>query len=312
MRRTRLGHCDNDFDRGSAEDVTTPALWPPLGRPVRELDAASATLNARARALGVHKNAAGRRTWRVLVAEDNPVSQQVVTRQLMTIGLSCHVVPDGGAVFASVMTGQYDLVLMDLQMPVLDGIPATRLIRLWEKETGATPVRIIAVSADGTESDRRHCLDAGMDEHLRKPLRIGELSAVLDELRDAPASRPPAHRGAAVGHGELDAASIDALRALGNDDGTFLRELVRHFLTDGNVRLATLERAAEAGKLSVMHSFAHDLTGSSAMIGAIEVADACRAIALLRANDDASLYRNAVIRIREAYDRALPLLAALA
>jgi CheY-like chemotaxis protein/HPt (histidine-containing phosphotransfer) domain-containing protein len=250
-------------------------------------------------------------SWRILVAEDNPLNQQVIARQLAALGFSCDIVADGREAFRSVMSGRHDVVLMDLQMPVLDGLGATRLIRQWEKEHGAPPVRIVAVTASGSPTDRLRCIEIGMDDHLPKPLRMAELSSVLSRLLDSWSPAVPEIDALEVDPA-LDHSMIEGLRALGEDDGTFFRNLVRQFRADGDARLARLEQAAKDGETSVVRAVAHALCGSSANIGAVGVAAACRAIEALNANDDASHYRNAVRRTRSAYERVLPLLDGLA
>jgi len=250
---------------------------------------------------------------RVLVAEDNLLSQQVLARQLAALGFVCDIVTDGGEAFSSVTRGGYDIVLMDLQMPVLDGRSAALLIRQWEKENGAPPVRIVGISASGSAGDRRRCLEIGMDDHLQKPLRISDLSSVLNRLLDSSSSAAfSPERNEAGSHPELDHSMIEGLRALGEDDGTFLRGLVRQFRADSDARLAHLERAAEDGDPVAIRALAHALCGSSANIGATGLTAACRAIEDLGATDNVRQYRDAVRRIRAAYDQLLPLLDGLA
>ncbi len=249
---------------------------------------------------------------RVLVVEDNPLSQQVLARQLATLGFVYDIVADGGEAFISVTRGRYDLVLMDLQMPVLDGPSVTRLIRQWEKEHGTPPVKIVAVTVSASAADRLRCLAIGMDDHLPKPLRIGDLSSVLNRLLDSsPSAVFAPERSEPGSHPELDHSMIEGLRALGDDDGTFLRGLVRQFRADSDARLARLERAAEDGDIFAIRALAHALCGSSANIGAAGVTAACRAIEALSPDDDASHYQNVVLRVRSAYDDVLPLLDGL-
>lgn len=249
---------------------------------------------------------------RVLVAEDNRLSQRIIAGQLARLGIACDIVADGSEAFGSVISGRYDVVLMDLRMPVLDGLAATRLIRQWEKECGAPPVKIVAVTADGSASDRLRCLKTGMDDHLPKPLRIAELSSVLNRLLDSPSPATPPDVGAFESHPDLDHSIIEGLRALGQDDGAFLRGLILQFRADSDARLALIEQAARDGEISVMRAAAHALCGSSANIGAAGVTAACGAIEVLSANDGASEHQNAVQRIRDAYERVLPLLDGLA
>jgi HPt (histidine-containing phosphotransfer) domain-containing protein len=151
-----------------------------------------------------------------------------------------------------------------------------------------------------------------MDDHLPKPLRIAELSSVLSRLLDL---SPPSARqeiSAREDHPDLDHSMIEGLRALGEDDDTFFRGLVRQFRADSDARLARLDLAANDGETAVIRALAHALRGSSANIGAVGVAAVCRALEVLSANDDATNYRNAVGRIRSAYEKVLPLLDELA
>jgi CheY-like chemotaxis protein len=250
---------------------------------------------------------------RVLVAEDNRLSQQIIAGQLARLGIACDIVADGREAFGSVISGRYDVVLMDLRMPVLDGLAATRLIRQWEKERGAPPVKIVAVTANGSATDRLRCLKTGMDEHLPKPLRLEQLSSVLNRMLDSSSSSTATpNEVSAPEIPELDFSTIEGLRALGQDDGAFLRGLIRQFRADSEARLALLESAARDGEISVIRAVAHALYGSSANIGATGVAAACRAIEALNANDDARRYRSALRRLRSVYERVLPLLDGLA
>jgi signal transduction histidine kinase/CheY-like chemotaxis protein len=115
---------------------------------------------------------------RILVAEDNPVNQQLARAMLRRYGYHADVAGNGQEAVDGVMTVPYDLVLMDCQMPVMDGFEATRIIREREGETRHT--RIVAVTANAMEGDRRRCLDAGMDDYLPKPFRANDLRRVLE------------------------------------------------------------------------------------------------------------------------------------
>jgi signal transduction histidine kinase/CheY-like chemotaxis protein len=126
---------------------------------------------------------------RVLVAEDNPINCRLIEAILRRQGHSVYVTHDGSEVFAALRAEPFDLILMDMQMPNVDGLEATRLIRVWEKERGVPRVPIMALTANAMPADRTACLDAGMDGYLAKPLRIDELLwAVRSLAAPGPAS----------------------------------------------------------------------------------------------------------------------------
>ena len=125
---------------------------------------------------------------RVLVAEDNPVNQSVVRLQLKKLGCRGEIVADGRAAVDAVRAGEFDVVLMDCEMPELDGFEATRQIRAWETERrqrgeAVWSLRIIALTANAMIGDREACVAAGMDDYLSKPLRLEELAAALARVQ---------------------------------------------------------------------------------------------------------------------------------
>jgi CheY-like chemotaxis protein len=115
---------------------------------------------------------------RVLLAEDNPVNQEVASALLDEVGLVVDVVADGAQAVAAVQAGDYDLVLMDMQMPLMDGLAATRAIRA-SGARGAQRLPIIAMTANAFSEDRESCLAAGMDDHVAKPVNADALYATL-------------------------------------------------------------------------------------------------------------------------------------
>ncbi len=118
--------------------------------------------------------------FRVLLVEDNPVNQKVTVKLLKNIHISCDVAADGAKGVAAYQENQYDLVLMDCQMPIMDGYEATRRIRDLEKET-SRHIPIIAVTANAVDGNRERCLAAGMDDYLSKPVRKDTFYAKLQQ-----------------------------------------------------------------------------------------------------------------------------------
>jgi signal transduction histidine kinase/CheY-like chemotaxis protein len=144
-------------------------------RPTHLLETVEIALGADATEPGIEarnsESPANFRHLRVLVAEDNPVNQQVVRRMLDKLGVEAHVVRDGQEAVDAAADGGFDVILMDLQMPRLDGLEATRELRA---RLGGRP-HIVAMTANAMDSDRAACRDAGMDDFISKPLRIGDL-----------------------------------------------------------------------------------------------------------------------------------------
>jgi len=117
---------------------------------------------------------------RVLVVEDNPVNCMVVEGLLAQMGLEADTVHDGQQALARVQGGgPYAVILMDLQMPVMDGYAATTAIRQWEAESASPRTPIIALTADAFEEDRQRCLSMGMDDFLTKPIALRALGTAL-------------------------------------------------------------------------------------------------------------------------------------
>ncbi len=148
----------------------------PAARPAAD---AGEDLGAGVRAMGLH----------VLLAEDHPVNRMVATRLLEKAGVRVTVAENGRQAFDRVRGGGFDLVLMDVQMPEMDGLEATRAIRAWERESDGGHVPILAMTANALEGDRALCLDAGMDDYLSKPV---QMKAFYDALLRCPGVRKEA------------------------------------------------------------------------------------------------------------------------
>ena len=124
----------------------------------------------------------------VLVAEDHPVNQENAREMLALLGLEVSIVDDGHKALEAAITGGFDLVLMDWQMPEMDGLEAVRRIREHEATTGSARLPVVAVTANALDGDRETCLAAGMDDYVSKPFRLAALRDVLSRWLDAPSS----------------------------------------------------------------------------------------------------------------------------
>jgi PAS domain S-box-containing protein len=149
-----------------------------LRLPIAELTDAPGTRSEMRRAITV--------SGHLLVAEDNPVNQALVKALLERIGCTCRVVADGAEAVTAAQEERFDLILMDCQMPGVDGLEATRRIRAWEASEGGDRLPIIALTADALRDARERCLEAGMDAFLSKPIRQAELSTGLGRFLAVP------------------------------------------------------------------------------------------------------------------------------
>jgi CheY-like chemotaxis protein/anti-sigma regulatory factor (Ser/Thr protein kinase) len=207
---------------------------------------------------------------RLLVAEDNAVNRQLALALLRRLGYDADVVENGREVLDALERERYDVVLMDVQMPELDGLEATRQIR--ERRGSSDAPRIIAMTANAMEGDRDECLAAGMDDYLSKPIRPEELSRALARCRPARA------------YDALDDAALGKLVSSlgGGDEGReAVRELVEMFLDDAAAQMATLHGAVERGDAEAAGRTAHTLKSSGATFGARPFAELCRELEAL-------------------------------
>jgi two-component system, sensor histidine kinase and response regulator len=211
---------------------------------------------------------------RVLVAEDNPVNQLVIQGMLNKRGYTCDIVADGREALTQLERGEHAAVLMDVQMPEIDGFEATRRIRA--RETGEEHVPIIAMTASAMEGDRERCLQAGMDDYISKPLRPEQLDAVLERWL-GPVAAPVAAPASANGsrNGLIDAGRVRRFR---EDYPDIVERLVALFADSTPPLLAQISDAIEASDDDAVRRLAHKLKGSCQNVGASRMAALCRAL----------------------------------
>jgi PAS domain S-box-containing protein len=201
---------------------------------------------------------------RILLAEDNPVNQKLATRLLQRLGAHVEVAPNGLVALQALRDADFDAVLMDCQMPLLDGYEATRQLRTAESGVRNSKIPVIALTAHALATDRAKCLAAGMDDYLTKPINPNHLQKTL--ARALSVLEP-----AAVNIAD-DAGSLfneaDLLTRTG-DDREFARELINMFVASAGDTLAKLMQCAEQNAGSdTLRALAHSLKGSSATAAA--------------------------------------------
>lgn len=217
---------------------------------------------------------------RVLVVEDNQVNQLVAVGMLRALGHDVDTADDGVDALDLLEREHYDLILMDVQMPRMDGYAATRAIR--EREQGRTRVPIAAMTANAVAGERDRCLAAGMDDFLTKPVDPEGLARMMARLTGA-ASRalPTFDTGSAVGAGTLDVERLAMLRDMDPGDTSYLDRAIGNFAIRSEEALASIREAEEAGDDTQLRFHAHKLVGSAGNLGVVDVADLAREIELL-------------------------------
>jgi signal transduction histidine kinase/CheY-like chemotaxis protein len=227
----------------------------------------------------VLKEAAAAARARILVAEDNIVNQKVAVCQLEKLGYRADVVANGLEAVEAVSRVSYALVLMDCQMPEMDGMEATAMIRKREGEQASQRLPIIAMTANAMQGDREKCLNAGMDDYLAKPVKLEHLEATL--VRWIPGRSTPDEQKEPVSsetrepvHDCVDSTVLDDLRQLDISCG-LLSTLITHFLEDVPNRLAALQAALQQDDGRALARVAHELNGASGNLGVRKMRQLC-------------------------------------
>ncbi len=283
--------------RGDGVDVRESGIEAYLTKPVRQSDLydALATVVGGSEATpeekgpGLVTRSALRETSRaskarLLVAEDNPVNQKVAVKMLERLGYRADVAANGLEAVEALGRIPYAAVLMDVQMPEMDGYEATAEVRRREADTGRH-IPIIAMTANVMAGDREEALEVGMDDYVPKPVKPQELREVLerwvpeepsDTLGSAAGGPAAPENGVAGGVAPLDRTVLANLAELEEEDGEdLLGELVSLFEQDARVRLSELHRAVDDGDARAVEVLSHALKGSSGNLGATPMARLC-------------------------------------
>ncbi len=202
---------------------------------------------------------------RILLVEDHPANQKMTQFMLSKFGYEVHIVANGQSAVEAVLAQPYDLVLMDLQIPGMDGLETTRCIRRLDDRIRQP--RIVAMTANFLESDREACFGAGMDDFLPKPVRPADLKMILEHNASAPG------RGRPVAYG-LNRIAVQ--QGGTNPNLAANDEILSIYVAESHTTLQDLRQAKERGDLAALRNKAHYLKGGSQVIGATAVAALCQ------------------------------------
>jgi CheY-like chemotaxis protein len=262
--------------------------------------------------------------WRILLAEDNAVNQKVALHLLERLGYRAELATNGLEVLAKLSCQSYDVVLMDVQMPEMDGLTATeKIVQTYDP---ATRPWIIAMTANAMQGDREICLDAGMDDYLSKPIHLAELAQALagckglkttatqlakqshDENVSESVTRPqPGHPSQG-----LDIKVLQSLRdAFGDRAVETLTVVVKSYLEDAPTLIEMIQTAIAEQDAARLKYAAHTLKASSATLGATTLAQCCQDLEVISRADPQTLSWGVelaakVSQLRAEYEQVKP------
>jgi len=214
---------------------------------------------------------------KILLAEDNVVNQQVGLHLLQRMGYRADVAGNGLEVLEALHRQSYDVVLMDVQMPEMDGLTATR--RICQEWSSVKRPRIIAMTANAMQGDKEMCLEAGMDDYISKPIRMEKLSNVLSKCRPVQVSPTLDVESSSVNTTAIDDTTFRELRTMVNQD-EILGVVIDRYLEDASKLVQTMSTMLSSStslqeKSDTLQSAAHSLKSTSAMLGAKNLAQLC-------------------------------------
>ena len=251
---------------------------------------------------------------RILVAEDHPVNQKLAVRQLEKLGFAADVASNGNEAVEAMKKTRYDLILMDLNMPEMDGLDATRAVRRLEGSAAMVP--IVALTANALAGDRQRCLAAGMNDYLAKPVTEAQLSAAIEKWivrggverrgadRRAPGVEPQTTSSSQATDAILDPTILAGLREVSDGSDDFLAELAQLFLDDSPKRLDTIEVAVARRDGEALRSAAHALKSSAGNLGARGLHAAAAALEMAGSAGDLDAAPEFMADLKREYGRA--------
>jgi CheY-like chemotaxis protein/HPt (histidine-containing phosphotransfer) domain-containing protein len=247
------------------------------------------------------------------------VNQVVARNMLKAMGCTWEIVANGRLALEAVQTHHYDLVLMDCQMPEMDGYTATQAIRQWEATRDGMPrLPIIALTANALVGDAEACRASGMDDHLAKPYTRKQLAQVMSRWLPADQvtagqtveSNRPVAPAPADDDTLLDAAALDNIRAIDDGDGSVIREVIQMYLDEAPGHLQGLDSAMERSDAAAVGKVAHALKSASFNVGAARLGETARDLERAGKAGDMATAKRLIGAVNGLYQRVEPQLRA--
>jgi len=246
---------------------------------------------------------------RILLAEDNLVNQKVALKQLQSLGYSADVAGNGQEVLQLLEKIPYDLILMDCQMPVLDGLETTKEIHRWQENnfaSGRRPI-VIAMTANAMKEDQQMCIDAGMDDYLSKPVMKEKLAAALDRWAMVILPKPTVVRQETISTTDVGLIELpidwERLHQLSENNPEFETELLQIFVEDIQARIEVIKIAIAALDFEQLALQAHQIKGASANMGVTTMHQAAEKLEQLAHNQERRGTNNLISELEEFVKR---------
>ncbi|MEL6927209.1 MAG: response regulator [Cyanobacteria bacterium J06600_6] len=228
----------------------------------------------------INANLADEFSLNILLAEDIVVNQKVALLILKQMGYRADVANNGMEVIAALRRQNYDVVLMDMQMPEMDGLTATKLIN--EEFDAKIRPRIIAMTANAMTGDREKCLAAGMDDYVSKPIRVEELRVALIKCKPfesdlkLESKEMGGQEAEKINNSALDLSVLESICEMAGAEASLLvEEMVTSYLDDTQIRLQAIANAIKTANVESIFQAAHSMKSSSANLGAVNLAQLC-------------------------------------
>jgi CheY-like chemotaxis protein len=218
---------------------------------------------------------AGNLPLRILLCDDNAINQKVAARLLQQIGYQADVAANGREALEALDRKPYDLIFMDVMMPEMDGLEATRVIREWQKR-GAHPnyqsrIVIVAMTAQAMQGDRDKCIAAGMDDYLSKPIRLADIRGIIERWASQTSPVKPAPVKSERPAIETLPVDMDRLNDMTDGNAENFRELVELYFEQTAQQLAQITAAVRANDADNVRHVAHSCAGASATLGMVRI-----------------------------------------
>jgi CheY-like chemotaxis protein len=235
------------------------------------------------------------------VAEDNVVNQKVALRILQKLGYRADAVANGQEAVTALETIPYDLVLMDVQMPDMNGFEATRRIRDPESRVLRHDIPIIAMTAHALKGDRERCLEAGMNDYLSKPVTALALNEILEESLASEPSATLISPESGPRHGKT--VHIQRIQAIADGDFSFEQDLIEAYVSQTEQHLKALESSVHERKRKDVERWAHTIKGSSANAGAKGMQEIAGRIEQIPTGEDSARGLDLLSELRSEFER---------